>query len=201
MTAPEITVVPLKQAGESVTMRVLTCALLPFGKYPEVEFTGTDGKQVIAVRVPQKSADRQLTRVALTYETAVGKDLTISRDPNQVDPSKPFWGISRFNGIVPIAPTAEPTAAARPQQCSRCNKPLIGQYPVPVICESCAAAETKVEPPDKLTTIFALQEKCFKHALSLAMWAKENRGIEPTLEGVSALTAQTLIAANQQGVR
>lgn len=174
MTVPAI--LSLKQAGDAVTMHVETCALLAFGKYPEVEFTGKDGGRLIAVRVPQKSADRQLTRIALTYATAVGKTLTISRDPNQVDPSKPFWGISQFNGSV--SPSSAVAAAQSPEP------------------------EPAPDPAsDKLKAIFALQDECFKHAMGMAKYAAGKLGTDPTLEGISALTAQAMIEASRQGVK
>jgi hypothetical protein len=48
----------------------------------------------------------------------------------------------------------------------------------------------------KLPVLFALQETCFLHALKLAGIAKQ-KGIPVTLEGVSALTAQAMIAATR----
>jgi hypothetical protein len=84
----------LKNPGDRATLTVASCALLPFGDYPEVEFIGVDSEGgTVAVRVPQSSADRQLARIERTYESVVGDVITIKRDPNSKQPSKPYWGL------------------------------------------------------------------------------------------------------------
>lgn len=188
MTAPAMAPVllSLKQAGESVTMRVTGCAPLAIGKYPELEIVGTDGAQLVAVRMPIKSAERQFARANLTYADALGKTLTISRDPNNLDASKPYWGITvQPNGSAPVAATA-------PQQ----QPPPEYGPPIPGL--------DVPELPDarkKLASIFALQDDCFKHALTLSKYAAEKYQVALTLEGISALTAQAMIEASRQGVK
>lgn len=57
-------------------------------------------------------------------------------------------------------------------------------------------AEVQVAMDDRharLALIFNLQERCFRHALELAKMS-EQAEVPTTLEGLSALTAQTLIA-------
>ncbi len=49
---------------------------------------------------------------------------------------------------------------------------------------------------ERLQRIFKVQEVCFKHAVKLAGMVSNDLGVPVTLEGLSALTAQTLIAFN-----
>ena len=86
--------IKLTTAGQSVTFACTACFQVPVGKFPEIEFQGMDGTTPLVIRVPKVSADRQLGRIPLTYEQAVGCRLTISRDPNPATPSKPYWGIT-----------------------------------------------------------------------------------------------------------
>ena len=90
--------IKLTVPGSSVTFLCTACFQVPVGKYPEIEFGGMDGTTPLTIRVPKVSADRQLGRIPLTYEQCVGAYLTISRDPNKNDASKPFWGIT-LNGF------------------------------------------------------------------------------------------------------
>jgi hypothetical protein len=165
-------IVPLKTAGDSLTMAVTHCAPSTVGNYPEIEFVGTDGPREVMVRMPKTSAERQFTRLSLTQQSVVGKIITISRDPNKMDASKPFWGIS-LNGDAPKS----------------------NGTPAPVAQQEAPADDRTA----KLKAVFALQEVCFTHALKLAK-AAEKEEIVPTFEGVSALTAQAMIEACRRGI-
>jgi hypothetical protein len=120
-TAQTPTLVKIKTVGETLTLAVMSAALVPTGDYPEVEFVGFDGKkQFTAIRVPQKSADRQLQRCEInTLAEAVGKLLTFSRSPNTKQPTKPFWDVT-LEGEAPaeyaelLKGTAAPTPAPQP---------------------------------------------------------------------------------------
>lgn len=50
-----------------------------------------------------------------------------------------------------------------------------------------------------LASVLALQETCFQHAMKLAGVAKL-KGVAPTLEGISAMTAQAMIEASRRGL-
>jgi hypothetical protein len=92
-------ILKLKQAGEFAIIAIDRAEPLKFGEYPEVEFSGySDEGQLVALRVPQKSADRQLERLSLSYADCEGKTLKFSRDPNNKDASKPYWGINVVQG-------------------------------------------------------------------------------------------------------
>lgn len=54
-------------------------------------------------------------------------------------------------------------------------------------------------PRASLPAILALQEQCFVHALKLAGIAKQ-KGIAPSLDGISAMTAQAMIEAARRGL-
>lgn len=123
MSTSTPSLIKLSKVGETLTLAVMSAGELKMGDYPEVEFVGLDGKQqFVAIRVPQKSADRQLARCEITdYNHAAGKLLTFSRSPNAKVPSKPFWDIT-LEGDAPVetiaqflkasAPTATPAAAS-----------------------------------------------------------------------------------------
>lgn len=112
----------LTKPGESLTMAIMSAALVPVGTYPEVEFVGFNGKkEFVSIRVPKQSADRQLQRCELPeYGDTVGKLLTFGRDPNAKQPTKPYWAIT-LEGNAPDeylpllkagAPAASPAATA-----------------------------------------------------------------------------------------
>jgi hypothetical protein len=56
-----------------------------------------------------------------------------------------------------------------------------------------AAVAPAATGQDRLKRIFQIQELCFTHALTMATKAAADAGIVPSLEAVSALTAQALI--------
>lgn len=82
--------IKLKNEGDRHTMTVADCQKLTFGRYPEYEFTGTDGS---VVRVPESATLKQLGRLDRTAQTIVGCRITIKRDKNSSDASKPYWGL------------------------------------------------------------------------------------------------------------
>lgn len=85
--------IKLTTAGDSLTFQCTGASLAKTGKWPEAIFAGHDGEKQIEVHMPAQSAERQLTRLAMTYAECGGKTLTISRAPNQSDPSKPYWNL------------------------------------------------------------------------------------------------------------
>lgn len=194
MTAPELIV--LKQPGQSLTLNVMSCVQVPVGRFPEMEFTGTDGSRLVAVRVPKASADRQLARIDLTYQATVGKTLTFSRDPNPGDASKPYWGVSLGGSVTAPATNGK---AKQEKQGIDLGGPIPGLDDDEPPVDDAPALPTS---GDKLRAIFKLHGVCFAHALKLAAVAAqdEEMAITPTLEGVSALCTQAFIAATQKGV-
>ncbi len=179
MTAPNV--VSLKQAGQSVTIGVTKAGPSQVGNYPEMEITGLDGDQEITVRMPRQSADRQLTRLGITDKDLPGKIVTISRDPNKQDASKPYWGMTLAGEFTPPKSNGH----------------------APVQTTQAAPAATKnltVGTADmKLQAVFILQDQCFQHALFLADLALQ-AGVPTNLEGVSALCAQAFIEAGRRGI-
>jgi len=120
-------VLQLKQPGDGVTMRVTKCAPMKIGNFPEIEFVGVvENGETVAVRVPSKSADRQLERLDRTYQLIVGETITIARSPNAAAPAKPFWDIDLAeaidapqrvpNRVADAAPTRATPANSAPAQ-------------------------------------------------------------------------------------
>jgi hypothetical protein len=107
-----IPLVTLQNAGDYITLKVTKCGELPFGRYKEIEFVGKDPHgNTAAVRVPKQSADRQLQRLELTYDGAVGRTITIKRDPNKAEPAKAFWGLYLEGGAPGATAPALRTSA------------------------------------------------------------------------------------------
>jgi hypothetical protein len=92
-------IIKLQNEGESHTMTVTECKTVTGNYGEQVLFSdGTD-----TLYLPKQSADRQLERLGLDESSAVGMNLTFSRDPNPKKGAKPYWGIS-YAGAEPAAP-------------------------------------------------------------------------------------------------
>lgn len=85
--------IKLQNAGDSLTFQCTGASIAKTGKWPEAIFAGHDGAKEIVVHMPAQSAERQLTRLAMTYADCGNKTLTISRAPNHSDPNKPYWNL------------------------------------------------------------------------------------------------------------
>lgn len=110
-TMSNVELVQLTQAGDAVTFRVTSCAPMAIGQYPEIEYIGVTAEgTMVAVRVPESSSKRQLERIEHTQQSIVGQTVTIKRDPNAKQPSKPYWGIwlesTPIDRPVPVANAA-----------------------------------------------------------------------------------------------
>jgi hypothetical protein len=203
MSTPEQ--VALKKAGDTLTMNVLSCAKVPVGTYPDYDFTGIDStRRLVVVRVPESAMKRQFARIDLTTETVVGKTITFSRDPNASAPAKPYWGINLADVAIPTNGVAK-TSTGKAGEIGAPIPGLDDDAPLPEPPEDAMRSEPAGEPAGesparaRLNAIFKLQEVCFSHALRLAAAAAE-KGVPLSLEGVSALTAQSMIEANRKGV-
>ena len=100
-------IIKLVNEGDTHTMTLTECKEVAGNYGPQVLFSdGTD-----TLYLPKESADRQLTRMGIDYDAAVGMALTFSRDPNPKKGAKPYWGIS-YAGSEPAAPKASPRVDA-----------------------------------------------------------------------------------------
>jgi hypothetical protein len=101
-------IIKLQNEGESHTMTVTECKTVTGNYGEQVLFSdGTD-----TLYLPKTSADRQLERLGVDEASAVGMNLTFSRDPNPKKGAKPYWGIS-YAGAEPAQP--KPSARVVPQ--------------------------------------------------------------------------------------
>lgn len=174
----DIPVLTLKNVGDGVTMRVTSCDKMKIGTYPEVEFIGVVEKgETVSVRVPQKSADRQLERLGFNYGLACGQTLTISRSDSG-DPKKPFWDIEMSDAPIdapqrvrPAAPAASAAPATGPSE--------------PAPTPTSGHGEKKS----------ALYEKITDHVLKKIVPKYQAVGIPITQEGTAAIVATLFINA------
>ncbi len=181
--------VKLTVAGEAVTLQVQKCAKATVGKFPGIEFTGIDqfDKRLITIEVPQSSADRQLGRIPLTYAEAVGCTLTISRDANSTDASKPYWGISLASGKVTAR---HPNPAEGPPE-DDAPHPADRMDPTPLIQKHPGAGTSGPPEPDLylLLTVATLRD-------IVPLYVKA--GIVPQAADVAAMVATRFIAQTKK---
>jgi len=174
----------LKKVGDAATLRIMSCELMKIGTYPEIQFAGVDATGVVwSVKVPQRSADRQLERLNLTYKTAVGQTLTISRSPNAQVPSKPFWDVV----VADMPVTAQPFVSPSPAAPTSVDEPPLTRR------EQAAPPNIKREPGEKTSTLYA---RITDHVLTDIVPKYKAQGIPVTMEGTAAIVATVFIQAN-----
>lgn len=105
-------ILKLQNEGETYTGTLTSCQSVQ-GQYGEqVEFIFVGGDKLF---LPKDSADRQLDRLGLDYESANGMALTFSRDHNPKKGAKPYWGIAFAKEGKPATPQAAgPTRVQSP---------------------------------------------------------------------------------------
>ena len=120
-------IIKLVNEGDTHTMTLTECKEVAGNYGPQVLFS--DG--IDTLYLPKESADRQLTRMGIDYDAAVGLALTFSRDPNPKKGAKPYWGIS-YAGSEPAAPKASPRVEAPKPTPTNPVQPrrdaILGQY-------------------------------------------------------------------------
>lgn len=105
-------ILKLQNEGDSHTMTVTECKTVTGNYGEQVLFSdGTD-----TLYLPKQSADRQLERMGIDTDAAVGLTLTFSRDPNPKKGAKPYWGIS-YAGAEPAQ--TKPSVRVVPQAVSQ----------------------------------------------------------------------------------
>ncbi len=175
--------IKLTSEGESITLHVQKCGLAAAGKYPEVEFTGTAGARLVVVPVPKASADRQLGRIPFSYQECVGATLTISRDRNDSDASKPYWGITIASGHQAAHP--------RPAMTSGSSGPPEDDTPHPSARSGATEAPAEQTPRD---IYLSITKSPLKEIVPLYVEAK----IPVSMEAVAAIVATRFITATQR---
>ena len=144
-------------------MIVTSCAPAKTGKYPEVLFTGRvpeTGEDVV-VGMPASSAERQLGRMQTTMAEVAGETITISRDPNQSDATKPFWGINwgEPTNLPASGPIVAPRASQGPRTAPRDDTPPPDDRDAPA---GVSPAQSKMDG------LFKAYQACWNEAVRLA---------------------------------
>ena len=106
----------LENAGDRAVMTVSECKSVQTKFGTKLVFTGTtdEGELVETPLIPDTTGLKQLDRLGLTADTAVGERLEFSRAAN---PSgKPYWNIdpARSGGAAPSKRMAPPSATTAP---------------------------------------------------------------------------------------
>ncbi len=106
----------LENAGDRAVMTVSECKSVQTKFGTKLVFTGTtdEGELVETPLIPDTTGLKQLDRLGLTADTAVGERLEFSRAAN---PSgKPYWNIdpARSGGAAPSKRMASPSATVAP---------------------------------------------------------------------------------------
>lgn len=208
------TLLKLRNAGEMAILKVASCAPLKMGQYPEVSIVGQAvirdelTNQWFEVRMPEKSAVRQFERMNLEYREAIGAILKISRDPNQSDPSRPYWGatlVQRAGEVptptIPVPPRASQVARPTPPHhtAEEAQAGYFGMSAPPPDDRDSPYGSAIASAEVRLEQVFALHTMCFEHTIDLAKIAVQNGGgLED--DAISALTAQCFIEACKRGI-
>lgn len=194
MPAFSPTPIKLTQPGSSLTMLVQSAAMATVGKYPEMVFTGVveETGELVSLAMPKSSADRQLARLTLDMPGAPGEVLTFSRDANPSDAAKPYWGIAF--GETANLPATGPIVPPRGSQTAK--TPPVDDTPPPTDRD----APEGTSPVKRLAAILDLHGACFQHALDLRKRAVLAGQTDFGADAISALTAQTFIAATNRGL-
>lgn len=169
--------IELKKPGEEATLAITAVEVLAGDKGNMVRFTTPTGDEL---SVSEGAVARQLDlcKVAEIPELA-GRILHFSRKANKNPAHQPYWNISLATAedvrkmVLPPKPNGKPPGEEE---------------------------ETGPPPVDLKAEVFAAHSRCFKHVCDKYVPYAAEKGVELSLEGVSALTAQLWIELNKRGI-
>lgn len=95
-------ILKLQNAGDVATLNITGCEVVEGNYGQQVKFEAGDD----TLYLPDTSAFRQLERIGLDVESAVGKRLVFSRTASTKPGAKPFWDIAvakKANGKPPVS--------------------------------------------------------------------------------------------------
>lgn len=190
--------IKLKNAGDKHTMDVQFCRKLPFGDFPEFEFQGRDGS---VVRVPESSTLRQFERLAVNEESIVGRRVTIKRDKNAKQPSKPYWGIYLEDGAESSGGTGGAASAAKPGTGTLPTHTTTGTTQPRPATQKDVERIFDAEPVGeaKKPTGYALYRQITEKVLADIIPIYEKNGIQFDGADVAAICATLFIQASRNG--
>jgi hypothetical protein len=150
---------------------------------PQHKFIGhTPTDPDACIFLAPESAVRQLARVGLTLDDAVGHTVAITRPGDYID-------FSPVGGAAPIAQASPSTPAPAPA--------------APAAPAAIATPDPALERPRKAEQwrkIVVLHKRCLKHVLTDVVPLLDTAKIGASPESVSALTAQLFIEAIHAGL-
>jgi hypothetical protein len=191
--------VKLKNAGDAIVVHCTEARLNTRGKWPEVEFVGTDAKthRPVVVSVPQKSAERQMERIGLTLDQCAGLSLGISRGTNPEMPDKPYWNLAVVGEMG--APKPNPVKPL-PQPASYLPDHVVTGYapetPPPSDADAPEYAAARV-PDDAKAFSDPLYEDITLWVLQHIAPMYNRYEVGPTPEAVAAMVATLFIQHNR----
>ena len=187
--------VKLKNAGDAIVVHVESAKVNTSGKWPTLDFAGTDAKthQPVVVAVPQKSAERQMERIGLTVDACPGLTLGISRAASD-DPAKPYWNLAVVGEHeVKPAPRREPASEFIP------GHPVSGSPPEPPPLDDEDAPEFAAAPAPvrDLPVVDPLYQRITEWVLAEVVPMYDKANIPADANAVAAMVATCFIQANR----
>lgn len=188
--------IKLRQAGEAIVVHVERAQVSTTGKWPELELHGRDAKthQPVIVSIPEKSAERQLTRLGLTANDLAGYTMGVSRKANPEDASKPYWNLD-----VVGEPSSSASEPYLPDQPVRGTAPVTPPEPPP-LTDADAPPDALLSPAQHVAGPFngdALYLGITEWVLMAVVPYYQRFEVGPTPEAVAAMVATLFIQHNR----
>lgn len=178
---------PLENAGDHATFTITEVRAVSTKFGNKIVFVGTDdsGAAVETPLISDATADKQLERIGLTRETAVGERLTFSRAPNPA--GKPYWNLD-----VPTAstPTKRVVPQAVPQATTQAPTANLAQRRDKVLSQYLILWETVAKHMHGLCdeANITLDASAIQSAAATVWISWKDKGIQP--DGLDAVKAE-----------
>lgn len=161
-------ILKLQNAGDVATLDITGCEVVEGNYGQQVKFQSGDD----TLYLPDTSAFRQLERIGLDVETAVGERLTFSRSASTKPGAKPFWNIA-------VA-----------------TSPIETHNPLPAIPS--AKTPTSMTPSEEKPRLHRLYLRATRLVLDEVVPLYVKAGIGCSDTAVAAMTAALFIAASKE---
>lgn len=186
----------LEEAGDAATITVKYVNEVGTKYGPKLVFVGTDNTETPLI--PDKTADKQLERIGLTRETAVGETLTFSRAAN---PSgKPYWNIDPAKAVKAPSKRLPPPERVQPFD-EPTDEERFAQFAEEVEELNAPVAQRHAEAPSvKASSVAGLLTKYAELFRAADVKLKEAYGAKCPPDVVQSAVATVWIEANKRNL-
>lgn len=182
-----MSILKIKNVGDEATLAIADVEVVEGDNGNQIKFETIGGD---ILYVTESAVMRQLVKCGVAeVADLAGQIIHFSRAANKNKSFAPYWNLSR-------ATEADIKKAATVS--GNGSSANVGRLP---------GEEHNSNPPDEAPTqdelkaaLFAAHSRCFKHVCDKYVPYAAEKGVELSLEGVSALTAQLWIELNKRGI-